>query len=281
MSAACLPEPTGFFLDRFALTEHALEETVGSAIARRADYADLYFEFQRSEQFALEDGIVKKATKNITQGAGVRVIAGEKTGYAHTDEVSVDTLRLASQTARTIADGGSSERAVALSGTRPPHDLYTLEHSPLGVDLSQKIDVLNRIDVAARHHDPRIKNVLGSLGIVEKVILIVTSSGLVVGDTQPLVRLSVACIAEEDGVRQQGSAGGGGRQEFDYLLQEDRYLRYVDLAASQAIRNLKAAEAPAGAMDVVLGPGWPGVLLHEAIGHGLEGDFNRKRSTLR
>jgi len=279
MSGACLPEPTGFFLDRFALTEHTLEETVATAITRRADYADLYFEFQKSEQFALEDGIVKKATKNITQGAGVRVVAGEKTGYAHTDEVSVETLRLASRTARAITDRGGDSDSVALRGVRPPHDLYTLEQSPLDIDLSRKIDLLDRIDIAARRHDSRIKNVFGNLGIVEKVILIVTSSGLVVGDVQPLVRLSIACIAEENGVRQQGSSGGGGRLEFDYLLEDDRYLQYVNIAASQAIRNLTASEAPAGTMDVVLGPGWPGVLLHEAVGHGLEGDFNRKRTS--
>jgi len=276
MSEANSTEPRRFFLDRFSLTEHALEETVGEAIARRADYADLYFEFRTSEQFALEDGIVKRAVRNVSQGAGVRVVAGEKTGYAHTDEVSIDTLRLASRTARAITDSGATTGLVDLHGSRPQHDLYNLGRSPLAAALEKKIDLLNRVDVAARRHDARIKNVLASLGFQEKIILIVTSSGIVVGDIQPLVRLSVACIAEENGVRQQGSSGGGGRVEFEYLTENDRFLRYVGIAAAQAVRNLTAREAPAGAMTVVLGPGWPGVLLHEAVGHGLEGDFNRK-----
>jgi len=269
-------EPARFFLDRFALTEHTLEETVARAIARRADYADIYFEFRTSEHFSLEDGIVKRAARNISQGAGVRVVAGDKTGYAHTDDVSVDTLRIASSTARAISDSGAASREVALRGDRLQHDLYRLERSPLETSLDEKIALLNEIDIAARKHDPRIKNVMASLGVEEKVILIVTSAGLVVGDVQPLVRLSVMCIAEENGARQQGSAGGGGRVEFSYLLENDRYLHHVRTAAEQAIRNLTARDAPAGTMNVVLGPGWPGVLIHEAIGHGLEGDFNRK-----
>jgi TldD protein len=269
-------EPARFFLDRFSLTEGTLQETVASAIARRADYADLYFEFRKSEHFALEDGIVKKASRNLSQGAGVRVVAGDKTGYAHTDDVSVDALRIASSTARAIADSGTSSPSLALRRDPLQHDLYRLERTPLGAALDEKIELLNRIDIAARRHDPRIKNVLASLGIEEKVVLIVTSAGTVVGDVQPLVRLSLTCIAEENGARQQGSSGGGGRVEFAYLLEGDRYLRHVRTAAEQAIRNLTARDAPAGAMTVVLGPGWPGVLLHEAVGHGLEGDFNRK-----
>jgi hypothetical protein len=139
------------------------------------------------------------------------------------------------------------------------------------------VALLNQIDIAARRHDPRITNVLASLGIEQKIILVVTSAGVVVGDVQPLVRLSVTCIAEEDGKRQQGTAGGGGRVEFSFLTEDDRYLRWVRTAADQALRNLRAVDAPAGTMTVVLGPGWPGVLLHEAVGHGLEGDFNRKK----
>jgi TldD protein len=272
-----LPEPRTFFLDRFALDDRDLEETIASAIARRADYADLYLEFRTSESFSLEEGIVKKAAKNVSQGAGVRVVAEEKQGYAHTDEVSVGTLRLASRTAQAIAEGGETNRAVAVRAARPAHDLYSLAESPLAVGLEEKIALLNRIDIAARRHDPRIKNVMAGLGIEHKIILIVTSEGGVVGDVQPLVRLSVTCIAEENGQRQQGSSGGGGRVEFSYLTEGDRFLRWVRIAADQALRNLSAAEAPAGPMNVVLGPGWPGVLLHEAIGHGLEGDFNRKK----
>ncbi len=271
------PEPKRFFLDRFALNEHVLEETIGSAIARKADFADLYFEFRISEGFALEDGIVKKAAKNISQGAGVRVVAGDKTGCAHTDDVTVETLRIAMGTARTIADEGGSRQPVAVRSGRPAHDLYRLDRSPLDIGLEDKIALLNRIDIAARRHDPRIINVLAGLSIEQKIILVANSSGLIVGDVQPLVRVSITCIAEENGVRQQGTSGGGGRVEFSFLTEDDRTLRWVRIAADQALRNLSAIDAPAGTMTVVLGPGWPGVLLHEAVGHGLEGDFNRKK----
>ena len=181
-------EPRRFFLDRFALDERALEDTIGTAIARQADFADLYFEFRTSEAFVLEEGIVKKAAKNVSQGAGVRVVAGDKTGCAHTDDVSVDTLRLASQTAQTIADGSGRQAPVAVSAARPTHDLYTLAQAPLEVGLADKIALLNEIDVAARRHDPRITNVMASIGVEQKIVLIVTSSGVVVGDVQPLVR---------------------------------------------------------------------------------------------
>lgn len=276
-SALASTEPKRFFLDRFALDERALEETIATAIARKADFADLYFEFRISEGFALEEGIVKKAAKNVSQGAGVRVVAGDKTGCAHTDEVTVDALRIASRTAQTIADAGGPAAPVAVRPAAPGHDLYALGHPPLEADLGAKIALLEAVDVAARRHDPRIRNVLATLGIEQKIVLIVTSAGLVVGDIQPLLRLSVTCIAEEHGRRQQGTAGGGGRVEFAYLTEDDRYLGWVRTAADQALRNLVAADAPAGTMTVVLGPGWPGVLLHEAVGHGLEGDFNRKQ----
>jgi TldD protein len=274
---ASVPEPKRFFLDRFALDERVLEDTIGTAIARKADFADLYFEFRISEGFALEEGIVKKAAKNISQGAGVRVVAGDKTGCAHTDDVTVDALRLASQTAQAIADAGGTAQPVAVRPLRPAHDLYALSHPPLEAGLADKIGLLNQVDIAARRHDPRITNVLATLGIEQKIILVVTSAGVIVGDVQPLVRLSVTCIAEEDGKRQQGTSGGGGRVEFTFLTEDDRYLGWVRTAADQALRNLHALDAPAGTMTVVLGPGWPGVLLHEAVGHGLEGDFNRKQ----
>jgi TldD protein len=277
MTSPALLEPKSFFLDRFALDEHVLEETISSAIARKADYADLYFEFRTSEVFSLEEGIVKKAAKNVSQGAGVRVVAEDKTGCAHTDDVTVDTLRLAASTAQAISEGGSSTNRLSVRVASPEHDLYTLSESPLAVGLPEKIALLNEIDIAARRHDPRIVNVLASLGIEQKIILVVNSTGVVVGDVQPLVRLNVTCIAEENGMRQQGTAGGGGRVEFPFLTAGDRHLRFVRTAADQALRNLHAVDAPAGTMTVVLGPGWPGVLLHEAIGHGLEGDFNRKK----
>jgi len=272
-------EPRSFFLDRFALDERALEDTIGTAIARRADFADLYFEFRTSEAFVLEEGIVKKAVKNVSQGAGVRVVSGDKTGCAHTDDVSVGTLRLASETAQAIADGSAAPASVAVTPARPPHDLYALAHAPLEAALDAKVALLNALDVAARRHDPRIVNVMASLAIEQKIVLVVNSFGVVVGDVQPLVRLSLTCIAEENGKREHGTSGGGGRVEFAWVNEPERWRRWVTIAAEQALRNLTAADAPAGTMAVVLGPGWPGVLLHEAVGHGLEGDFNRKQTS--
>jgi TldD protein len=271
------PQPERFFLERFGLSARTLEETVGSAIARRADYADLYFEFRTSQSLSLEDGIVKSASQHVAQGVGVRVVAGDKTGYAYSDDVTVESLRLATRTAQAIAQASEETRAVAVRATQPSHNLYALAHSPLEGAIVDKVDLLNRIDIAARRHDSRIKNVLASVGVEQKLVLIVNSTGWVVGDVQPLVRLNVTCIAEENGKRQLGTYGGGGRVDYSFVLEDDRYLRFTRAAADQALRNLHAADAPAGTMTVVLGNGWPGILLHEAIGHGLEGDFNRKK----
>jgi TldD protein len=269
--------PERFFLERFGLSHDVLEQVVGSAIARRADYADLYFEFRTVQSLSLEEGIVKTATQHTAQGVGVRVVAGDKTGYAHSDDVTINSLRLAARTAQAIAQESGATRAVAVHRARPRHDLYTLQHPPVEAPLANQVELLSRIDTAARSHDSRIKNVLASIGIEQKFVLIVSSAGVLVGDVQPLVRLNVTCIAEEQGNRQQGTYGGGGRVEYGFLLDDDRYLRLTRAAADQALRNLRAIEAPAGTMTVVLGPGWPGVLLHEAVGHGLEGDFNRKK----
>lgn len=268
-----------FLLDRFGLTERNLEQTVGSAIARRADYADIYFEFRTSQSLSLEDGIVKSASQHVSQGAGVRVVAGDKTGYAYSDDVTVDSLQLASRTAQAIAQEAGETRAVAVRRTVPVHDLYSLPRSPFAATVADKVDLLSRIDVAARRQDSRIRNVMASVGVEQKFILIVGATGLVVADVQPLVRLNITCIAEDNGNRQQGTFGGGGRVDYEYLLEDDRYLRFARTAAEHALRNLRAIDAPAGSMTVVLGPGWPGVLLHEAIGHGLEGDFNRKQTS--
>jgi TldD protein len=270
-------EPTRFLLERFGLTEQVLEQTVGGAIARRADYADLYFELRTAQNLSLEDGIVKSASEHIAQGVGVRVVAGDKTGYAYSDDVTVESLQVAARTAQAIAQEAGETRAVAVAERRPSHDLYTLREQPIDAPLADKVALLNRVDIAARRHDSRIKNVLASLGVERKLVLIVSAAGFVVADTQPLVRLNVTCIAEEGGHRQQGTYGGGGRVEYGFVLEDERFLRYTRAAAEQALRNLRAIDAPAGTMNVVLGPGWPGVLLHEAIGHGLEGDFNRKK----
>jgi TldD protein len=270
------PAPERFFRERFGLDERALERVLGTALERRADHADLYFEFRTGETASLEDGVVKKATRNVSQGVGVRVVAGAKSGYAHSDEVSLERLELAARTARVIAEDASGATAVTAPAATPaPHDLYALAKPPIDTPVADLVALLGRLDAAARAASPHVTNVLAGIGIEHKVVLVATSSGTLVGDVRPLVHLSITCIAERDGVRQQGSYGGGGRFTFDTLL-DGRAERFAREAARQALTNLDAVDAPAGTMTVVLGPGWPGILLHEAIGHGLEGDFNRK-----
>jgi TldD protein len=266
-----------FFLDRFRVTPQEVEHTIGQVLGGAVDYADLYFEYRILDSVSLEEGLVKHAAKNVTQGVGVRAVAREKTGYAFSHDISLENLELAAGTARYIADRSGQDATVGIDGfKRPERDLYPFKTPITEIALSEKIALLNQMDIIGRQYDPRIKNVLASLTSQYKVILIATSEGLVIGDIQPLTRLSVTCIAEERGNRQTGTCGGGGRVEFSFFYGRDRYRYYTIDAARRAILNLSAEEAPAGTMTVVLGPGWPGILLHEAIGHGLEGDFNRK-----
>ena len=276
------PEPRRFFLDRYGLTESELEHVLGDALARRADHADLYFEFTTRESLQIEESMVKKATRSITQGVGVRVVAEDRTGYAYSDEVSLDRLRVAATTARAIAAEPSPHAPIAVTSLPTKHDLYRLDQAPIAADLAAKLELLAAIDVEARRFDSRIKNVLATFACEEKLVFLMGSNGIVSSDVQPLVRLHVTAIADDGTTRQQGSSGGGGRTAFDFLHEIDgrsglpRFLRFTREAARQAIVNLEAVDAPAGPQTVVLGPGWPGILLHEAVGHGLEGDFNRK-----
>jgi TldD protein len=276
-----LTRPEQFFLEKFGLTEQALERTLGAALGRRIDYADLYFEYRVNEEIGLEEGIVKKAAKSISQGVGVRATAEEKTGFAYSDEITVENLQLAAQRARYIAADSSRTDAVAFRESRTaPRNLYPVEIPPTDVPVETKIDLLHAIDRIARAYDPRITKVMATIGSEQKLVLVATSEGWVVGDIRPLHRLQVTCIAEDaergPGTRQMGTFGGGGRAEYGFFLERERFARFAREAARQAIVNLDADDAPAGTMDVVLGPGWPGILLHEAVGHGLEGDFNRK-----
>ncbi|GIW41037.1 MAG: protease TldD [Candidatus Binatia bacterium] len=271
--------PERFFLDRFGLEERNLEAALGTALARGVDFADLYFEFTTVESLGLEDGQLRRATKNVVHGVGVRAVAGDKTGYAYSDEITLESLRLAARTAHAISQSSATEKPVAVRPREKGHDLYALRKSPLEDPLEERAELLSRIDVAARRYDSRIVNVLASLTVQEKWVLVVSSEGFRVADVQPLLRLSVVCIAQEGTNRQQGSYGGGGRVEYGFLLENDRALEFARRAARQAVENLRAVDAPAGTMTVVLGPGWPGVLLHEAVGHGLEGDFNRKKTS--
>jgi TldD protein len=267
--------PERFFSDRFNVTPALMERLLGGSLAGRVDDADIYLEYRVNEELVLEENVVKKASRHVSQGAGVRAQAEARTGYAHTDEISLDNLEEAARQARAIADKASTSGVLAVPGRRA-HDLYTLAEPPIVTALERKLELLRRIDTAARAADPRIKQVIASVGSEEVVMLIATASGWTIGDVRPLTRLNVTVIAEENGKREIGSWGGGGRVPFDYYLDAERWKRFADEATRQAILKLGAREAPAGAMTVVLGPGWPGILLHEAIGHGLEGDFNRK-----
>ncbi len=267
-------------LTSFGLTESEVFSALGRVKVREVEYADLYFESCVSDSVSMEESIVKRATKSISQGVGVRATAGEKTGFAYSDELTKQDLELAADTARYIANSPSGGQDVPVPvRQRPTRDLYPVQGMQLDVATADRVALLNEIDIEARRIDPRIKNVLASVNTEYKVIVVATSDGTLVSDIQPLTRLQVTCIAEENGNRQVGSFGGGGRMGFEYYREGKRYLHYAREAAREAILNLSAVEAPAGVMPVVLGGGWPGILLHEAIGHGLEADFNRKKTS--
>jgi TldD protein len=269
-------QPERFFADRFNVTPGLMERLLGGSLVGRVDDADIYLEYRVTEELVLEENVVKKASRHVSQGAGVRAQADTRTGYAHTDEISLGNLEEAARQARAIADRAGTSATLAVVGRGRPHDLYTLVEPPIVTALERKLELLRRVDTAARAADPRVKQVIASLSTEEVVVLLATASGWTVGDVRPLTRLNVTVIAEDDGKREIGSWGGGGRVPFDFFLEGERWTRFAAEAARQAILKLRAIEAPAGTMTVVLGPGWPGILLHEAIGHGLEGDFNRK-----
>lgn len=257
------------------LDENRLSAVLGSVMSRGVDYADLYFQLSREESWSLEDGIVKEGSHSIEQGVGVRAISGEKTGFAYTDEVMLPALEEASHAARAIARSGG-EMAVRAWQRPPAHRLY-LPIDPLDtVRDEDKVEWLMRIDRETRRIDPRVKQVMASLAAVHEVVLIAASDGTLTADVRPLVRVNVSVIVEQNGRREQGYSGGGGRFGLDELLSADLPLSHAREAVRQALVNLEAVAAPAGSMPVVLASGWPGILLHEAIGHGLEGDFNRK-----
>jgi len=267
-----------FFDRRFGISSRDLEKVLAGALEKKADYADLYFEYRVNEAITLEEGMVKNGSRSTANGVGVRVLAESKTGYAFTDDITIENLALAAHTAQHIAHHRESLTPIPVGekGSRA-HDLYPVKTQVTEVPLEKKIALLHEMDRLARNMDPRIKNVFVSLASEHKVVLIASSQGWVVGDIQPLTRLNITCIVEQEGNRQVGSYGGGGRGEFDFFTGKKDYERYTREAVRQALLNLEAAAAPAGMMDVVLGPGWPGILLHEAIGHGLEADFNRKK----
>ncbi len=274
------PLPAAFFSDHFGVGTRDLERVLETALGKKADYADLYFEYRKNEGVSLEEGLVKNCSQSVANGVGVRVLAEAKTGYAYTDDITIENLEIAARTAQYIAQNRSSQTPVAVGPSRgESHDLYPIKTPVNDIALDKKVELLYEIDRFARSLDHRVKQVFVSLGSEYKVVLIATSQGKVVGDIQPLARLNVTCIVEEKGNRQVGSFGGGGRVEFGFFVDGKAYERYAREAVRQAVLNLSAIDAPAGTMDVVLGPGWPGILLHEAVGHGLEGDFNRKKTS--
>ncbi len=274
-----LARPERFFADRFGLDAGTTERLLGSTLAGRVDHADLFLEYRISEELVLEEGAVKKASRHVGQGAGVRAQSGERTGYAHTDDLALPNLEEAARQARAIADRASTSAVVAVGADDPPHDLYSLSEPPIAADLDRKIKLLGRMDGEARGLDPRVRQVIATLGSEDVVVMIATPSGWTVGDVRPLTRLNITVIVEDGAKREIGSYGGGGRVAFDFFLEQDRWKRFAGEAVRQALMKLDAVAAPAGEMTVVLGPGWPGILLHEAVGHGLEGDFNRKKTS--
>ncbi|MBI2089297.1 MAG: metalloprotease TldD [Deltaproteobacteria bacterium] len=267
-----------FFDRHFGISSRDLDRVLGKALEKKSDYADLYFEYRVNEALSLEEGMVKGASQSTANGVGVRVLAESKTGYAYTDDITIEKLELAARTAQYIAHDRGAPLPVSVGGGRAPaHDLYPVKKPTTEIALERKIELLYEMDRLARGLDSRIKQVFVSFASEHKAVLIASSQGWVVGDIQPLSRLNVTCIAEERGNRQMGTFGGGGRVEFEFFTATKDYERYTREAVRQALLNLHAEDAPAGMMDVVLGPGWPGILLHEAIGHGLEADFNRKK----
>ncbi|NNE36985.1 MAG: metalloprotease TldD [Gammaproteobacteria bacterium] len=252
-----------------------LEKTLGQIMSHNIDQADLYFESSRGESWVLEEGIIKEGSHNIHQGMGVRAISGEKTGFAYSDEILLPALTNAASAAKAIASSGNTGSLQAWETHLIP-SLY-MDRDPVdSISPDQKVALLKKIDEMARKKDPRVKQVIATLAGEHTTVLIAAIDGTFTADIRPLVRLNVSVIVEADGKRERGTAGGGGRFGYEYFLNDELLQSYVDDAIDQAIINLDAVPAPAGSTTVVLGPGWPGILLHEAIGHGLEGDFNRK-----
>jgi TldD protein len=270
----------GLLLEPFALSEATLGKALAVIGEHRIDDADLYFQSTRHEGWSLEEGIVKSGSFSIDQGVGVRAVAGEKTAFAYSDELSEAALLDAARTVRSIAAAGQTRRVKIAGKARmaPSRVLYAPTDPIATLDSTQKVALLERVEKLARAKDPRVVQVMAGLAAEYDVVLVARADGTRAADVRPLVRVSVTVIAEQNGRREVGSGGGGGRFGLGYF--QDAVLEsYVDQAVNAALTNLESRPAPAGEMSVVLGPGWPGVLLHEAVGHGLEGDFNRKGSS--
>jgi TldD protein len=266
------------------IDDELLSKTLKSMMGRQVDYADLYFQSSQHESWVLEDGIVKEGSYNIERGVGVRAISGEKTGFAYSDDLSPQALQKAADAAKGIADSGKGAIVKAFARQSPIQVYQSVE--PLGsLTQEQKIDLLHQVEAHARQVDSKVTQVIASISGVHEMVLVSASDGTYATDIRPLVRLNCSVLVEDNGKRERASAGGGARTDYSYFFDVEegdnkpRYLRYAEEAVRQALVNLVAIESPAGTFPVVLGAGWPGVLLHEAVGHGLEGDFNRKGSS--
>ena len=270
------------FHQQFGVTDRLIERCLAAALERGGDFAELFFESTASNGISVDEGIVKSASQGHSMGCGVRVLSGERTGYSYTDELTENKLLHAARTAALIADSAGTAGVEGFRST-PVHDLYPA--ATTDVDIAHKLQLVQRADRAARAYDPRIVQVRASFSDEVRHILVVASDGTYASDVQPLSRFSVGVIAKDaaadggKGASASGTSGGGGRRGFDWYTTERTPEHYAKEAARQAILQLTAQPAPAGEMPVVLGPGWPGVLIHEAVGHGLEADFNRKKQS--
>jgi TldD protein len=262
-------------LEPAGLNEQHLNATLGSMMQRGVDYADLYFQVSRQESWTVEDGIVREGSFNLNQGVGVRAVSGEKTGFAYSDELMLPALQQAAAAAKAIARAGESRSLQAWQRSQQA-PLYPVADPTGSISDADKTAMLARVDRETRALDPRIDQVILSLTSSHDLVLVAASDGTLAADVRPLVRFNVSVILEENGRREQGYAGGGARADLHFFRGGDVPMEYARDAVRQAQVQLEAVAAPAGSMPVVLGPGWPGILLHEAVGHGLEGDFNRK-----
>ena len=266
-----------FFGQKFGITEHDLQSYLGEALSAGGDYADLYFEYLATSSLSIDESIVKSAVQGVSLGVGVRVIAGERTGYAYSDDLSPEKIRRAARVAACIAKGPAKVDKTGFEEANK-RDLYPILQAPNETSLIERVDLVKRADRAARAYDTRIFQVQASYADSLRQVLVANSDGVLSFDRQPMARLSVGVLARQgNGSPQRGYSGGGGRVALDFFLNEKTPEQFAREAARQAIVQLDAVPAPAGEMTVVLGPGWPGILLHEAVGHGLEADFNRKK----
>ena len=266
-------------LEPFGLDETGLIRAIGGIFTHQVDYADLYFQFTKNESWSLEEGIVKTGSFSIDKGVGIRAVSGDKTAFSYSDDISMASLQEAASATRTIGRQGAGQAKIA-SSLKPAavHSLYIPGDPLQTISAAEKVAILEKVEKLAKAADPRIVQVMAGLAGEFDIVMVARSDGTLAADVRPLIRLSVTVIAEENGRREMGTAGGGGRYGYTYFTDE-LIRQYVHEATRSALVNLEARPAPAGPMTVVLGSGWPGVLLHEAVGHGLEGDFNRKGSS--